>query len=130
MARAPRPDSQDSAEALGWQPKGIAARAGVWSARHRKVAIWGWLAFVFVAFAIGNAVGTKTLDNSDSGVGESGRADKTLRSASPKHADEMVLIQSGSAEGHRPVVQGHGGRRPAPAHGAAPYPGIREPLHA
>jgi RND superfamily putative drug exporter len=71
----------------------LAARAGGWSARHRKTAIWGWLAFVVVAFAIGGAVGTKTLDNSQTGVGESGRADKTIRNASPKHADETVLVQ-------------------------------------
>ena len=28
------------------KPKGIAARAGHWSARHRKTAIFGWLAFI------------------------------------------------------------------------------------
>ena len=26
------------------KPQGIAARAGHWSARHRKTAIFGWLA--------------------------------------------------------------------------------------
>ena len=30
---------------------------GRWSARHRKTAIFGWLAFVIVSFAIGIAVG-------------------------------------------------------------------------
>ena len=30
---------------------GLAARAGRWSAQHRKKAIWGWLAFVLIAFA-------------------------------------------------------------------------------
>ena len=50
----------------------LAARMGRWSAQHRKTAIWGWLAFVFVAFAIGGAVGTKTQDAAQSGVGESG----------------------------------------------------------
>src|SRR5206468_4026698 len=37
----------------------LAARAGRWSVRHRKTAILGWLAFVIVAFAIGNVVGTE-----------------------------------------------------------------------
>jgi len=72
----------------------IAARAGRWSARHRKTAIFGWLAFVIVALAIGSAVGTKTLDSSESGVGESGRADRTQYEAFPKRAEESVLIQS------------------------------------
>ena len=94
MARFPRRDSDQQDDALGWRPTGIAARAGVWSARHRKVAIWGWLAFVFASVALGAAVGTKSLDNSDAGVGESGRADRTVRNAFPKHADEMVLVQS------------------------------------
>ena len=35
----------------------LAARAGRWSANHRKTAIWGWLAFVFVALALGIAAG-------------------------------------------------------------------------
>ena len=39
--------------------KNIAARAGRWSAQPRKKAIFGWLAFVILAFAIGNAIGTK-----------------------------------------------------------------------
>ena len=36
--------------------KNVAARMGRWSARHRKTAIFGWLAFVVAAFAIGMAV--------------------------------------------------------------------------
>ena len=59
-------------------PTGLAARAGVWSSRHRKTAIWGWLAFVVVAFMIGGALGTKSLQNANSGGGESGRADRTI----------------------------------------------------
>ena len=105
MARFPRRDSDQQADALGWRPTGIAARAGVWSARHRKVAIWGWLAFVFASFAIGAAVGTKSLDNTDAGVGESGRADRTVRNAFPKHADEMVLVQSEGANARDPSFQ-------------------------
>ena len=31
--------------------RNIAARAGRWSAQHRKKAIIGWLAFVILAFA-------------------------------------------------------------------------------
>ncbi|MGC1812603.1 MAG: hypothetical protein WA696_00525, partial [Solirubrobacterales bacterium] len=71
-------------------PRGIASRAGVWSAKHRKTAIWGWLAFVVVAFMIGGATGTKTLEHTQTGVGESGRADQTVADAAPEHAQEMV----------------------------------------
>jgi len=38
------------------QPSGrrnVAALAGRWSARHRRTAVLGWLAFVVVAFVIG-----------------------------------------------------------------------------
>ncbi|MGZ6299983.1 MAG: hypothetical protein ACXWMN_05785, partial [Candidatus Limnocylindria bacterium] len=74
-------------------PRGIAPRAGLWSARHRRLAIWGWLAFVVLAMFIGGAVGTKTLEHSDGSVGESGRADRTIADAAPEYGQEMVLIQ-------------------------------------
>ncbi len=76
------------------QPRSLAARAGRWSATHRKAAIWGWLAFVIVSFAIGGAVGTKVLQQDELGVGESGRADQTIEGAFPRSAEELVLVQS------------------------------------
>jgi RND superfamily putative drug exporter len=76
--------------------RSLAARAGRWSAQHRKKAIWGWLAFVLVAFMIGSAVGTKTQTAAQSGVGESGRAARTVDNAFPKHQVEQVLVQSNS----------------------------------
>ena len=75
----------------------VAARMGRWSAQHRKTAIWGWLGFVILAFMAGGAVGTKTLDNAQLGVGESGRAERTVEAAFPKNADEMMLVQSATA---------------------------------
>ena len=75
----------------------LAARMGRWSAQHRKKAIWGWLVLVFLAFAIGGAVGTKTQDAAQSGVGESGSAERTIDNAFPKHQVEQVLVQSGSS---------------------------------
>jgi uncharacterized membrane protein YdfJ with MMPL/SSD domain len=80
--------------AAGEQNLNVAARMGRWSAQHRKTAIWGWLAFVVLAFMIGGSVGTKTLDNAHSDVGESGRAARTLDAAFPKSAEELVLVQS------------------------------------
>jgi uncharacterized membrane protein YdfJ with MMPL/SSD domain len=78
---------------------GLAGRAGRWSAAHRKTAIWGWIAFVVAAIAIGGALGTKTLSNG-SGDGESARAEKTLENGFPQGASESVLIQS---KGHESV---------------------------
>jgi uncharacterized membrane protein YdfJ with MMPL/SSD domain len=74
--------------------KNFAARAGRWSAQHRKTAIFGWLAFVIVAFMIGGNLGTKTLDEKDLGVGDSGRAVKVVDKAFPEAAGEQVFIQS------------------------------------
>jgi len=74
--------------------RNLAARAGRWSARHRKTAIFGWLAFVILAVFIGGSVGTKTLSDSDYGIGESGRADKVVANHFPEKESESVLIQS------------------------------------
>ncbi len=72
----------------------LAARAGHWSARHRKLAIGGWLAFVLAAFIAGNVIGTKTLKDADTGNGSSRVADQAVdRAGFPKRADENVLVQ-------------------------------------
>jgi uncharacterized membrane protein YdfJ with MMPL/SSD domain len=75
-------------------PRNLAARAGRWSAHHRKKAIIGWLAFVLVAVFIGGSVGTKTLGDSDFGIGESGRADDAIADHFPEKGSESVLVQS------------------------------------
>jgi RND superfamily putative drug exporter len=74
--------------------RNIAARAGRWSAAHRKTAIFGWFAFVIAAFAIGGALGTKTLDDYSQGDGESGRADRLLGEKFRRPAGERVLVQA------------------------------------
>jgi uncharacterized membrane protein YdfJ with MMPL/SSD domain len=77
----------------------LAARAGHWSARHRKLAIGGWLAFVIGAFVIGNLVGTRTLKDADTGNGSSRVADEAIdRADFPKRADENVLVQARGTE--------------------------------
>jgi len=75
--------------------RNIAARAGRWSATHKKTAIFGWFAFVVVAFTIGGSVGQKNLENWQNFTGESGTAEAALH----KHfkeapASEVVVIQS------------------------------------
>ena len=60
-------------------PGGIAARAGRWSARHKKTAIIGWLVFVVVALMAGSMTGTKEPTDADRYDGES-RAAQQMRS--------------------------------------------------
>jgi RND superfamily putative drug exporter len=67
---------------------------GRWSARHRKIAIFGWLAFVFASFAIGMFVIGPKQANDASGPGESGRASSILDEGFKQPAGESVLIQS------------------------------------
>src|SRR2546421_349455 len=89
--------------------RNLAARAGRWSAQHRKLAIWGWIGLVLVVFALGNAAKTETQEQAESGVGESGRASTAVRAGFPKHVTEEVLIQSrrlpASAPSFRAVVE-------------------------
>src|SRR4051794_16688868 len=72
----------------------LAARAGRWSAQHRKTAVLGWLAFVVIAFVIGGMVGTKTLAPEEQGNGSSRVADQARADAFPKQAAESVLVQA------------------------------------
>jgi RND superfamily putative drug exporter len=74
----------------------IAARMGRWSAAHWKTAVFGWLAFVVVALAVGMTVGQKNIDPNDTSVGQSKRADHILRDAGFQ-ADpqtEIIVVQS------------------------------------
>ncbi len=76
----------------------LTARAGRWSAAHRRAAVLGWLAFVVVAFAVGNAAGMVTLKAGEGGNGQSRLADRTLAQQFPRQrAGEAVLFQSSSS---------------------------------
>ena len=79
------------------QSRNLAARAGRWSAAHRKTAIFGWLALVVVSLAIGGAIGTKTIKDEDQGNGQSKQAQQAINDNFPKKGDENVLVQSRSA---------------------------------
>ena len=76
------------------QRKNLAARAGSWSARHKKTAIFGWIAFVIVALVLGSAVGTKPLKDEDNGAGDSRAAERVLADKFVQTADEQVLVQA------------------------------------
>src|SRR6266516_557556 len=74
----------------------IAARMGRWSASHWKTAVFGWLVFVAVAFALGSHVGTKNIKQDDVNTGQSHRADQILKQGFPQAnpQTELVLVQS------------------------------------
>jgi len=77
------------------QVKGIAARAGHWSATNRKKAIGLWVVFVVLSLFIGGAVGQRSLTDAESNVGESRMAEVALDDKGPKDpASESVLVQS------------------------------------
>jgi uncharacterized membrane protein YdfJ with MMPL/SSD domain len=76
------------------ESRNLAARMGRWSAQHRKTAIFGWLAFVAIAFIVGGMIGTKNLEPEQAGVGESGRVDRILADDFETPAVERVMIQS------------------------------------
>ncbi len=81
----------------------IAARAARWSAAHRKIAIFGWIAFVVASVVIGGAVGTKNLTAAESSPGESGRAELALEGAKLTPNDEVVLVQGEDLEAGDPA---------------------------
>jgi uncharacterized membrane protein YdfJ with MMPL/SSD domain len=88
------------------QPRNLAARAGRWSATHRKTAIIGWILFVVLATLIGGKVGQKNLEPSAMGNGESKRGDMIIDKAGfPETIGERVLIQGkGSIKSGDPEV--------------------------
>jgi uncharacterized membrane protein YdfJ with MMPL/SSD domain len=86
--------------------RNLAARIGHWSATHRKLAIWGWLGFVVLAYVVGTMViGTQTLKPEDTGVGESGRVDKILGDEFETPAGERVMIQSPERKAGSPAFK-------------------------
>ena len=87
----------------------IAARIGRWSVQHRRKAILGWLAFVFVSLAIGfNLVPQKEIEQNAGMPGESGKAGEVLNDAFPKKSGESGTHPVEDAQGVRFAVQGRG----------------------
>ncbi len=76
--------------------KGIAARAALWSARHRTLAILGWIVFVAGTIVLSGQLGTRTATFAEQGNGDSGRAEKIVEGAGfpERPAGELVLIQN------------------------------------
>ncbi|MDG4859466.1 MMPL family transporter [Streptomyces sp. T-3] len=75
--------------------RGIAARAGGWSARHRWAAVGIWVLFVVLAMGIGGAVGQADVENSEQLKGETQQAAQIIDDAGLEEpAGETVLIQA------------------------------------
>jgi uncharacterized membrane protein YdfJ with MMPL/SSD domain len=84
----------------------VAARMAHWSGRHRKKAIWGWLAFVVIVFAVGNNVfGTTQISDVDQLSGEAHEAEVALDRAGMRPVEEVVFIQSDDLTVHDPEFQ-------------------------
>ncbi|MGW2230606.1 MMPL family transporter, partial [Streptomyces formicae] len=79
--------------------RGLAARAGAWSARHRWAAVGIWILFVVVAMGVGSATGRTDAGDGDL-KGEINQAQSIIDEAGIEEpAGESVLIQSGSTDG-------------------------------
>ena len=106
----------------------LAARMGRWSAAHRKIAIFGWLAFVFVAVALGSVIGTKSLDPADSEAGDSGRALQIIdRGGFDDTVDESVFVENESLAASSSEFQAVVADVIAKLSGANGVSGIRSP---
>jgi RND superfamily putative drug exporter len=73
---------------------GLAHRVGRWSAAHRKLAIWGWLAFVAASVAAGIVIGTSTIDSDDNPTTEAERISALISEEFEQPDGESVLVQS------------------------------------
>ncbi|MFB7437747.1 MMPL family transporter [Streptomyces mirabilis] len=78
--------------------RGIAARAGGWSARHRWAAVGIWVLFVVLVMGLGSAAGRVDVKESDQLKGETHTAAKIIEDSGIKApAGESVLIQGKDA---------------------------------
>ncbi|MET7700533.1 MULTISPECIES: MMPL family transporter [unclassified Streptomyces] len=75
--------------------RGLAARAGGWSARHRWAAVGIWVLFVVLAMGLGSAAGRVDVDENDQLKGETHTASQIINDAGiDEPAGETVLIQA------------------------------------
>jgi putative drug exporter of the RND superfamily len=73
----------------------IVERVAGWSARHRLIAIFGWLLLVVAALMIGHQLGTDNINSYD--PGQAGQAERVLSRPVVQQPDsESVLIQGRS----------------------------------
>src|SRR5579872_4035800 len=73
----------------------VVERIAGWSGRHKKTAVFGWLALVAVLFVAAQALGSKNLPSYD--PGQAGQAERALHQAAPAYygaSPEEVLVQA------------------------------------
>jgi RND superfamily putative drug exporter len=71
----------------------VVQRVAGWSARHRKIAVFGWLLLVVAAVTVGQRLGTSNVNSYD--PGQAGKAERILNGPVVKQPDsESVLIQA------------------------------------
>lgn len=74
----------------------VVERVASWSARHRAVALTGWLLLVAAAVVLGSMLGSKSLPSYD--PGQAGKAERVLnRPGVIQQPTEDVLIQAKAA---------------------------------
>ena len=78
--------------------RNLAARMALWSAHHRKKAIFGWLAVSIALLALSIVSPAKQIVFETSGPGESGRASTIIYEDFKQPGNEAVLIQSAIAD--------------------------------
>ncbi|MEU1080098.1 MMPL family transporter [Streptomyces sp. NPDC005908] len=75
--------------------RGLAARAGGWSARHRWAAVGIWVLFVVLATGLGSAAGRVDVNESEQLKGETATAARIVEDAGIEEpAGESVLVQA------------------------------------
>ncbi|MGW5901155.1 MMPL family transporter [Streptomyces althioticus] len=75
--------------------RGLAARAGGWSARHRWAAVGIWVLFVVLAMGLGSAAGRVDVEDSEQLKGETSTAARIVEEAGIEEpASETVLVQA------------------------------------
>ncbi|QTT73503.1 MMPL family transporter [Streptomyces mobaraensis NBRC 13819 = DSM 40847] len=76
-----------------------AARLGLWSARHRRTAVLGWLLLVVLASVLGGMAGTAEMTTAEQGAGDSARAERILADAGIEEPAGETVMVSGRAPG-------------------------------
>jgi putative drug exporter of the RND superfamily len=88
---APQSDPPPSTDRSG----GPVLRLARWSARNRIKTLAAWLLFVGLALVPGGPTGTRVLTGTETGNGESGRADRAVaRAGYPARPTERVLVKA------------------------------------
>jgi putative drug exporter of the RND superfamily len=108
-------------------------RIAGWSARHRKTAVFGWLALVAIVIVAGQAMGSKSLPGYD--AGQSGQAEQTLHRlglAAPAVEDVLIQARAPSVTFANDPAMRQAARQVTTALAALPHAatGIRSPLQA